>query len=63
MKKYSCGSDDITFCADKCDDVQCFRHPNNILHYNIPHSFAYLKDTEYCRKEVNNGKTPRQRKR
>lgn len=53
MTDYSCGSDDITFCADKCEDIRCFRHPYNILHHDIPHSFAYLKDTEYCRREVN----------
>ena len=51
-EKYSCGSDDITFCQDslnkQCDKIKCFRHWRNILCFDIPHSFAYLKGTEYC---------------
>lgn len=51
-KKYSCGTDDITFCMssihNRCDNIKCFRHMNNILHSDIPHSFAEFKDTEYC---------------
>lgn len=45
-------SDDITFCMSECDKKSCFRHPSNILHKDIPHSFAYLKDTPYCDEEV-----------
>lgn len=41
-------SDDITFCGSDCDNKKCFRHPSNIREPRIPHSFAYLKDTEYC---------------
>lgn len=51
-KKYSCGTDDITFCISsmhkECDNIKCFRHMNNILHPDIPHSFAEFKYTEYC---------------
>ena len=41
-------TDDITFCATKCNCINCFRHPSNIKNPSIPHSFAYLKDTEDC---------------
>lgn len=41
-------SDDITFCASKCNNKKCFRHPSNIKIQYIPHSFADLKDTEHC---------------
>lgn len=51
-KKYSCGTDDITFCMssmhNRCDNIKCFRHMNNILCPDIPHSFAEFKGTEYC---------------
>lgn len=47
-------SDDITFCMDECDRKICMRHPSNIMHKDIPHSFAHCKDTDYCplKKEV-----------
>lgn len=45
-------TDDITFCANKCDKKTCYRHPSNIIDKTIPHSFAYLKDTAYCDEEV-----------
>lgn len=48
IPKYSCGSDDITFCASTCDDRTCYRHPSNIIHRDIPHSFAPLKNTTHC---------------
>ena len=39
-------SDDITFCASRCDN------PDNIKDPMIPHSFAYLKGTEeWCEEE------------
>ena len=41
-------TDDITFCATKCNCINCFRHPSNIKNPSIPHSFAYLKDAEDC---------------
>ena len=48
-------SDDITFCASKCSNKECFRHPDNIKNPHIPHSFAYLKGTEeWCEEEVRN---------
>lgn len=48
--KYSCGTDDICFCLDSklCGDATCFRNPVNIIHKNIPHSFAHLRSTELC---------------
>lgn len=63
IPKHSCGSDDITFCGSECDNVKCFRHPSNIIHHDIPHSFSLLKDTKLCphtiknqiKGEVNNG--------
>lgn len=48
IPKYSCGSDDITFCASKCGMKNCFRHPSNMIHKNIPHSFALFKETDEC---------------
>lgn len=48
IPKYSCGTDDITFCFNKCDNVKCFRNSVNIIHKEIPHSFSELKDTELC---------------
>lgn len=47
--------DDITFCGSDCNNKKCIRHPSNIREPNIPHSFAYLKDTDHCplkKKEV-----------
>ena len=41
-------SDDITFCGSDCKNKKCFRHPSNIQEPRIPHSFAYMKDTEDC---------------
>ena len=41
-------SDDITFCGSDCNNKKCFRHPSNIREPRIPHSFAYLKDTDDC---------------
>ena len=41
-------SQDITFCGSDCDNKKCFRHPSNIKEPRIPHSFAYLKDTDDC---------------
>ena len=42
-KRYSCGTDDISFCISsmyqRCDNIKCFRHMNNILCPDIPHSF------------------------
>lgn len=47
-------SEDITFCGSDCNNKKCFRHPSNIKEPRIPHSFAYLKDTEDCpMKETN----------
>ena len=39
-------SNDITFCAEDCNNRMCFRHPSNIS--KVPHTFAYLKGTEAC---------------
>ena len=52
-------SDDITFCADKCDRKTCMRHKSNIMHKDIPHSFANFKNTDYCplEKEVKKSDT------
>ena len=41
-------TDDITFCGSDCNNKKCFRHPSNIREPRIPHSFAYLKDTDDC---------------
>lgn len=41
-------SDDITFCMDKCDRKDCFRHPSQMLEPWRPHSMAYLKGSGYC---------------
>ena len=51
-KKSSWTSDDITFCVSKCNRKSCFRHPSNIRCPWMPHSFAELKDTEYCDKDT-----------
>ena len=40
--------DDITFCCDDCQVFRCERHPGNIMHPELPHSFANLYQTEYC---------------
>lgn len=39
-------SNDITFCAEDCNNRMCFSHPSNIS--KVPHTFAYLKGTEAC---------------
>lgn len=38
---------DITFCANPCDNLSCFRHVNN-LPKSTPVSIANLYGTEYC---------------
>ncbi len=48
LPKYSCGSDDITFCADKCSNHKCFRHKSNIIEVWKNHSFANCKNTKLC---------------
>ena len=40
--------DDITFCIDECQEFRCERNPENIMHPELPHSFAHLQQTEYC---------------
>lgn len=41
-------SDDITFCANECDMISCFRNPANIKNKDIPHSFGNIKGTALC---------------
>lgn len=48
IPKYSCGSDDITFCFDNCINKECFRHTSNIIHKDRCHSFSYFKNTTMC---------------
>lgn len=48
IPKYSCGTDDITFCLSNCENMKCFRHPYNIIDKTIPHSFSNLDETELC---------------
>ena len=43
---------DITFCASKCDNKQCFRHLSNVEHPEYPHSYAYFKGTNDCIIEI-----------
>lgn len=48
-------SEDITFCFNyKCNIKKCIRNPKRIK-LPIPHSFAYLEDTEYCMKKKKGG--------
>lgn len=50
IPKYSCGTDDISFCFDgeQCGNECCFRHPSNIIHKDIPHSFSKFARTAVC---------------
>lgn len=44
-------SDDITFCIKGCEGcgvVRCERHPKNIHHPELPHSYSDFYETEYC---------------
>lgn len=43
-------SEDITFCLSDCKLKKCVRNKKNIKQFGIPHSFAYLENTEYCLK-------------
>lgn len=44
-------SEDITYCVnEKCDCLKCFRNPKHIK-LPIPHSFAFLENTEDCYKK------------
>lgn len=45
------GSQDITFCKNKCDNTRCMRNPANIADKTIPHSFAYFDDCAGVPKE------------
>ena len=44
---------DITFCMDECDNIKCFRNSKRAI-TGRPHSFAYLKNTEYCENSKEN---------
>ena len=39
---------DITWCAEECDHVECYRNLKNKPSDNRIFSMAYLKDTEFC---------------
>lgn len=41
--------EDITFCMDECDNLECFRNRKRAS-TNRPHSYAFLQNTEYCPK-------------
>lgn len=42
--------EDITYCVNTdCKNIDCDRNPQNIKQ-SIPHSFADLEGTEYCKK-------------
>lgn len=41
-------NEDITFCKNECMVTRCERHPSNIKHPELPHSYAELYRTEYC---------------
>ena len=45
-------NEDITFCANECDNISCRRNQKNIKIHNIPHSFSYFEGTEFCEKEI-----------
>lgn len=48
-------NEDITFCnKQKCKIMSCERNPNNIRIWSIPHSYAELENTEYCKKKERN---------
>ena len=57
IPKYSCGTDDISFCIDgeKCGDTTCFRHPNNMIYKEIPHSFSKFAGSAVCPKNRRDG--------
>ena len=38
---------DITFCMEDCDNLDCIRNRKQAV-ISTPHSFAYLRNTEYC---------------
>lgn len=42
--------DDICFCFDSenCNHTDCWRHDSNIKYKDVPHSYSYFKNTEYC---------------
>ena len=46
-------SEDMTFCddSDECENKKCFRHKCHIKHFEIQHSFAHLKGTNYCERK------------
>ena len=49
MRQYR--NDDISFCTNhRCRRKGCFRHQTNIIHPDIPHSFADFDGTKYCPK-------------
>ena len=49
IPKYSCGSDDITFCANECSNEHCFRNTINMINkYTEHYKSSFFKDTVYC---------------
>ena len=49
-------NDDITWCANKCDEKECFRNSIHMKTPNSPHSFSYFEGTEECTKSNNSKK-------
>ena len=54
-KRYSCGTDDITFCMSSINkrknNIKYLKNIKNILHPNITQSNTEFKDAEYCPKK------------
>lgn len=48
IPKYSCGTDDITFCSEDCKDKKCYRNFENRIHRTGYFSMSDLKGTELC---------------
>lgn len=43
-------SEDITFCAFKCENKTCDRNQVNIKHPELDHSFAYFDECPIAKK-------------
>ena len=44
-------NDDITFCGEECDKVDCFRNQKNIRDHTIPHSYSMERPDDCLKAE------------
>ena len=59
MIDYSWISDDKTWCSSDCNNIDCHRHPANMLNKQGLHSYADFKGTGECPLEASKDESGR----